>query len=89
MSPALSVQQGRTHRVAAIAVGALALSLIASGCTVANSSNGAAARADTLRIVLPQEPPTLEACDVVADVDRRRRSLQHHRAADGAQPDYR
>ena len=64
MSPALSVQQGRTHRVAAIAVGALSLSLIASGCTVANSSNGTAARADTLRIVLPQEPPTLEACDV-------------------------
>ncbi|MDV8024647.1 ABC transporter substrate-binding protein [Rhodococcus sp. IEGM 1330] len=64
MSPALSVQQGRTHRVAAIAVGALSLSLVASGCTVANSNNGDAGNADTLRIVLQEEPPTLEACDV-------------------------
>ncbi|NGO69433.1 peptide ABC transporter substrate-binding protein [Streptomyces sp. SB3404] len=35
--------------------------LLAGGCTVANS--GSAAGADTLQIVLPEEPPTLEPCD--------------------------
>ena len=33
-----------------------------SGCSVANSDAGAAA-SDTVRVVLGQEPPTLEACE--------------------------
>ena len=64
MSPARAVQQGRTTRSAIIIAGALSFSMIASGCTVANSGSGTAASADTLRIVLQEEPPTLEACDV-------------------------
>nr|WP_296778321.1 ABC transporter substrate-binding protein [Rhodococcus sp. (in: high G+C Gram-positive bacteria)] len=64
MSPARAVQQGRTQRTAAILAGALSLSLVAAGCTVANSNQSTAADADTLRIVLQEEPPTLEACDV-------------------------
>ncbi|UCM87728.1 ABC transporter substrate-binding protein [Streptomyces marincola] len=36
--------------------------LLAAGCTVANSG-ATAAGADTVRIVLPEEPPTLEPCD--------------------------
>ncbi|MEO3754758.1 ABC transporter substrate-binding protein [Streptomyces sp. B6B3] len=39
----------------------MSAALLASGCTVANS--GAAAGADTVQIVLPEEPPTLEPCD--------------------------
>lgn len=35
--------------------------LLTGGCTVANS--GSAAGADTVQIVLPEEPPTLEPCD--------------------------
>ncbi|MBT2515548.1 ABC transporter substrate-binding protein [Arthrobacter sp. ISL-30] len=35
-----------------------------SGCTVANTDDGGAAAAtDTVRVVLSQEPPTLEACE--------------------------
>lgn len=49
---------------AIVIAGALTFSMIASGCTVANSNRGSAASADTLRIVLQEEPPTLEACDV-------------------------
>lgn len=64
MSPARAVQQGPTRRTAAIIAGAVTLSMIASGCTVANSNRGGQSDADTLRIVLPQEPPTLEPCDV-------------------------
>ncbi|MBY6412979.1 peptide ABC transporter substrate-binding protein [Rhodococcus sp. BP-252] len=64
MSPALEVQQGRTTRTAITIAGALTFSMIATGCTVANSGAGTAASADTLRIVLQEEPPTLEACDV-------------------------
>lgn len=36
--------------------------LLAAGCTVANTGTGGYDR-DTLRIVLPQEPPTLEPCE--------------------------
>ncbi|MCD5309603.1 ABC transporter substrate-binding protein [Kineosporia babensis] len=42
--------------------GLLGLALVASGCTVANSEYVTGGGADGLRIVLPQEPPTLEAC---------------------------
>jgi peptide/nickel transport system substrate-binding protein len=64
MSPALEVQQGRTTRTAITIAGALAFSMMATGCSVANSGASTAASADTLRIVLQEEPPTLEACDV-------------------------
>ncbi|MDJ0394656.1 ABC transporter substrate-binding protein [Rhodococcus sp. G-MC3] len=64
MSPARAVQQGQTKRAAIILAGALSFSLIVSSCSVANSNHGDAASADTLRIVLQEEPPTLEACDV-------------------------
>ncbi len=39
--------------------------LVSSGCAVANSAGGDAGRADgrTLRVVLTQEPPTLEPCE--------------------------
>ena len=40
---------------------ATACALLTGGCTVANS--GSAAGADTVQIVLPEEPPTLEPCD--------------------------
>jgi peptide/nickel transport system substrate-binding protein len=46
---------------AAALVGLAALALLAGGCTVANS--GSVAGADTVQIVLPEEPPTLEPCD--------------------------
>jgi peptide/nickel transport system substrate-binding protein len=39
------------------------VSVLSVGCSVANSTSGDAASPDTLRIVLPQEPPTLEPCD--------------------------
>ena len=40
----------------------MAVSLTLSACGVANSDSAGAA-GDTVRIVLPQEPPTLEPCD--------------------------
>lgn len=43
-------------------VAALVVATI-TGCSVANSSHSVAARPDTVRIVLPHEPPTLEPCD--------------------------
>lgn len=49
------------RRLGVIAVAAL---LVSSACTVANSEAGdAGAGGDTLRIVLAQEPPTLEPCE--------------------------
>src|SRR6478735_4580868 len=36
--------------------------LLAAGCSVANTGSGGY-DPDTLRIVLPQEPPTLEPCE--------------------------
>jgi len=53
-----------SHRRPARAAGALAavgILLAGTACTVANSGDGDAA--DTIRIVLPEEPPTLEPCD--------------------------
>ncbi|MFJ9178583.1 ABC transporter substrate-binding protein [Streptomyces sp. NPDC102360] len=41
---------------------ALVCTLAASGCTVANSASVTAGK-DTLRVVLPEEPPTLEPCE--------------------------
>lgn len=63
MSPARSLQQGTRYRVVAVATAALTVPALAAGCSVANSSHSDAASPDTLRIVLPQEPPTLEPCD--------------------------
>ncbi|MGW6032433.1 ABC transporter substrate-binding protein [Gordonia terrae] len=45
-----------------LALSAVAV-LAATGCSVANTTAGESASPDTLRIVLPQEPPTLEPCD--------------------------
>ncbi|WP_319449206.1 MULTISPECIES: ABC transporter substrate-binding protein [unclassified Mycobacterium] len=47
---------------AALAVAAAAVTVAATGCTVANSSHGGY-DPNTLRIVLSQEPPTLEPCE--------------------------
>lgn len=44
----------------ALAAGAL---LLLSGCSVANSASGPATPGGSLRVVLAQEPPTLEACE--------------------------
>lgn len=52
-----------SRRWAGVAVTVLAITALTAGCSVANSNHSDAARADTLRIVLPQEPPTLEPCD--------------------------
>jgi peptide/nickel transport system substrate-binding protein len=47
-----------SRAVAIVAVGAV---LLTSACSVGGGESGAAA--DTVRIVLPEEPPTLEPCD--------------------------
>jgi peptide/nickel transport system substrate-binding protein len=49
-------------RRAALAVAVAAATVAASGCTVANSSHGGY-DPNTLRVVLSQEPPTLEPCE--------------------------
>ncbi|MET1034026.1 MAG: ABC transporter substrate-binding protein [Arthrobacter sp.] len=56
----------RRRALTALAVTALGGSVVLSGCAVANSDSGsgsAAAASDTLRVVLQQEPPTLEPCE--------------------------
>src|SRR5215203_2512086 len=58
-----------TRRRRALAVALAGVTVAATGCTVANSRHGGY-DVNTLRIVLSQEPPTL---------DRHRRPLQHHR----------
>ncbi|QDQ89645.1 peptide ABC transporter substrate-binding protein [Rhodococcus sp. WB9] len=63
MSPARSLQQGTRYRAVVVATAALTVPALVTGCSVANSSHSDAASPDTLRIVLPQEPPTLEPCD--------------------------
>ncbi|MFC0454799.1 ABC transporter substrate-binding protein [Rhodococcus jostii] len=63
MSPARSLQQGTRYRVVVAATAAITVPALVTGCSVANSSHSDAASPDTLRIVLPQEPPTLEPCD--------------------------
>src|SRR4051812_24497640 len=51
-----------TWRRQALAVAIAGVTVATSGCTVANSGHGGY-DANTLRIVLPQEPPTLEPCE--------------------------
>ncbi|GAA1019684.1 peptide ABC transporter substrate-binding protein [Acrocarpospora pleiomorpha] len=55
----------RNSRGAALLAAAAAVSLAATGCSVANSNPGTAATGGgtPLRVVLPQEPPTLEPCE--------------------------
>lgn len=50
------------RKVAAAAALAASVSLVAGGCTVANSGRGGY-DTDTLRVVIAQEPPTLEPCE--------------------------
>jgi peptide/nickel transport system substrate-binding protein len=52
----------RAHRALAVTAAAAAACVAASGCTVANSRHGGY-DVNTLRIVLSQEPPTLEPCE--------------------------
>jgi peptide/nickel transport system substrate-binding protein len=52
------------RRSAALVAASAALTMAATGCSVANSGgNGSDAAGGTLRVVLPQEPPTLEPCE--------------------------
>ena len=60
MSPAARTPRRRTTVAAAVALAGITLA--ASGCTVANSRHGGY-DPNTLRIVLQQEPPTLEPCE--------------------------
>ncbi|MCH5644767.1 MULTISPECIES: ABC transporter substrate-binding protein [unclassified Gordonia (in: high G+C Gram-positive bacteria)] len=53
-----------SRRQAGVLAAAAAVALLAvSGCSVANTTQSESASPNTLRIVLPQEPPTLEPCD--------------------------
>jgi peptide/nickel transport system substrate-binding protein len=58
MSPAPRI----TTRRRALAVAVAGITVAATGCTVANSGHGGY-DPNTLRIVLSQEPPTLEPCE--------------------------
>ena len=58
MSPA--VRTTRRHQVLAAALAGITVA--ATGCTVANSRHGGY-DVNTLRIVLQEEPPTLEPCE--------------------------
>ena len=61
----LSSPRRRGTRAAAVTAGIASIALLAS-CSVANSESeggGEGGAGDTLRVVLTQEPPTLEACD--------------------------
>lgn len=62
----ISSPQHRMTRLSAGIATVASLAMLAS-CSVANSEpdegGGGDAASDTLRVVLPQEPPTLEACD--------------------------
>jgi peptide/nickel transport system substrate-binding protein len=58
MSPAPRI----TTRRRALAVAIAGITVVATGCTVANSGHGGY-DPNTLRIVLSQEPPTLEPCE--------------------------
>ncbi len=60
MSPAARTPRRRITAAAAVALAGVTLA--ASGCTVANSRHGGY-DPNTLRIVLSQEPPTLEPCE--------------------------
>ncbi|UED86621.1 ABC transporter substrate-binding protein [Streptomyces profundus] len=58
LRPPLTAGPPGRRRTALLGVGVLLL----TGCQVANSGSSAAG-ADTVRIALPEEPPTLEPCD--------------------------
>lgn len=62
----ISSPQHRMTRLSAGIAAVASLAMLAS-CSIANSEpdegDGGDAASDTLRVVLPQEPPTLEACD--------------------------
>lgn len=60
----ISSPRRTTARIAAGVASVAALGMLAS-CSVANSESagGGSSSDDTLRVVLQQEPPTLEACD--------------------------
>ena len=58
MSPAPRTSRRRQ----AVAVALAGITVVASGCTVANSRHGGY-DVNTLRIVLQEEPPTLEPCE--------------------------
>ena len=60
MNPAASSIRRQRRRLVTLALAGVTVA--ASGCTVANSGGGGY-DPDTLRIVLSQEPPTLEPCD--------------------------
>jgi peptide/nickel transport system substrate-binding protein len=54
----------RTSRAGAVGAAVASLSLTMSACSVANSDSASTTvGGDVVRIVLPQEPPTLEPCD--------------------------
>ncbi|WP_319454810.1 MULTISPECIES: ABC transporter substrate-binding protein [unclassified Mycobacterium] len=59
MSPAARIPRRRRITAALVLAG---LAVAASGCTVANSGHGGY-DVNTLRIVLQEEPPTLEPCE--------------------------
>lgn len=59
---AASGQHRRIRRAATAVVATAGACLVAAGCTVANSGQGGY-DPNTLRIVLSQEPPTLEPCE--------------------------
>jgi len=61
MSPASPMPRSSRSR-AALVIGVAVLTVAATGCTVANSGRGGY-DPNTLRIVLSQEPPTLEPCE--------------------------
>lgn len=61
MAPASPLPRSSRPR-AALALGVAVLTVAATGCTVANSGRGGY-DPNTLRIVLSQEPPTLEPCE--------------------------
>ncbi|MEU6026914.1 ABC transporter substrate-binding protein [Streptomyces tauricus] len=64
-SPVSSPPPGRRRPRPTTALLLAGAVLVSSGCAVANSAGGDAGQADgrTLRVVLTQEPPTLEPCE--------------------------
>lgn len=65
--PATTTAPKTAHprRVMSLSAAALSTGVLLSGCSVANSENaaGSGEASDTLRVVLQQEPPTLEPCE--------------------------
>jgi peptide/nickel transport system substrate-binding protein len=61
MRPA-DLSSRRAPRALTVAAAVAGMCLVAAGCTVANSGHGGY-DVNTLRIVLPEEPPTLEPCE--------------------------